>query len=57
MDKPAQCKGCSSEKEYMGRRSRKAYATPRLIVHGTLEDITKGVQEAPGDGPTGSTPP
>ena len=42
-----------------GRRNnldlpKKRYERPHLIVHGTVEFLTRGVTNAPGDGPVGS---
>lgn len=38
------------------RPPKKLYSSPRLIVHGTVQDITKNLSAPGADSPTGSTP-
>lgn len=43
----------SDSKESKEGPLKKPYSSPRLIVHGTVEDITKSLAGGPGDGVLG----
>lgn len=47
--------GTFCDTEYTKCSQKKKYSTPKLIVHGTVQEITKTLDTGPSDGPTGTS--